>query len=304
MLKRPDIHGTTTSGTKLRARSADNSVHTPIKPSGNQPKKLNLRTAYSRGRSIDVDAERLQHQKMEAVGRLASGIAHDFKNLLTVISGNLEMLALDRNGPRETRILVAEAWRVTDLMGQLIANLLAFVRQGKIDCVSTDVGLLATLTTRLVTRILGDGIGIDIDAGTGLNAKINPAQFQTALINLVVNARDAMPTGGRVSIQVKEDTVDTELADEMHVTPGRYVAVSVGDTGTGMPQAVLGRIFDLSYTTKPAHTGLGLTIVQEFAANAGGAVRIRSDVGHGTIVELWIPLEDYAGNPENVIERP
>ena len=230
---------------------------------------------------------------MEAVGQLASGIAHDFRNLLTIISGNLEMLALDRSkNRREERVLVAEAWRVTDLMAELTTNLLAFARQGQIDCIPTDIGELATTTARFLSRILGERIGLKIQAVTGLNAKINAAQFQTVLINLAANARDAMPEGGRVAIQVDDAFVGAEEARKMRVTSGRYATVSVRDNGRGMRRETLGRAFELFYTTKPAGNGLGLVAVREFAANVGGTTRIRSKLGEGTSVELWIPVED------------
>jgi signal transduction histidine kinase len=235
---------------------------------------------------------------MEAVGQLASGIAHDFRNLLTIISGNLEMLALDRShNRREERVLVAEAWRVTDLMAQLTTNLLAFARQGQIDCIPTDIGQLATTTARFLSRILGERIGLEIQAVTGLNAKINAAQFQTVLINLAANARDAMPEGGRVAIQVDEAFVGAEEARKMHVTSGRYATVSVTDNGPGMRKETLGHAFDLFFTTKPACNGLGLAAVREFAANVGGTTRIRSKLGNGTTVELWIPVEDGSSQP-------
>jgi signal transduction histidine kinase len=242
---------------------------------------------------MQTTLKRLQRQKMEAVGQLTCGIAHDFKNLLTIISGNLEMLALDKaQSAREQRILVGEAWRVTDIMAQLATNLLAFARREQIDCAPTDIGDLASSTTRFLTRILGEGVGLQIEAGAGLKAKINPAQFQTALINLAINARDAMPDGGRINVLVEKALVDAEQAREMQVEPGPYVTISVADTGQGMTKEVLGRAFDAFYTTKPTGTGLGLAVVREFAVAAGGTVTIRSEPGMGTIVELWIPLDE------------
>jgi signal transduction histidine kinase len=298
MLKRTDIFDATTSETELRNELADDLVRKPRKTRTTQLNKPILRTATSRNRSIDHDAEHLQRQKMEAVGQLASGIAHDFRNLLTIISGNLEMLALDRShNRREERVLVAEAWRVTDLMAQLTTNLLAFARQGQIDCIPTDIGQLATTTARFLSRILGERIGLEIQAVTGLNAKINAAQFQTVLINLAANARDAMPEGGRVAIQVDEAFVGAEEARKMHVTSGRYATVSVTDNGPGMRKETLGHAFDLFFTTKPACNGLGLAAVREFAANVGGTTRIRSKLGNGTTVELWIPVEDGSSQP-------
>jgi signal transduction histidine kinase len=234
---------------------------------------------------------------MEVVGQLTSGIVHDFKNLLTIISGNLEMLAHDRTksrSPHEQQSLITEAVRVTDLLAELAGNLLAFARQEKIDCASTDIGELANTTGRLLTRVLGNGVCLKIQAEPGLRAHVNAAQFQTALINLALNARDAMSEGGCIAVRVAEALVDAEHAHELRVKPGRYATVSVIDSGGGMASEALGRAFELFYTTKPAGTGLGLAAVQEFAANIGGAARIQSKLGEGTRAELWIPLDESA----------
>ena len=217
-------------------------------------------------------------------------MAHDFKNLLTIISGNLEMLALDRQEPREQRKLIAQAWRTTDLMDQIISNLLAFVRQGTIDNAPTDVSLLISSTARLLTRLLGNGISLEMKIDEALVASINPAQFQAALINLVLNARDAMPKGGCVTVRAEEALVDVETARRTRLKAGRYIVVSISDTGIGMPTKARYRAFESFYTTKPAGAGLGLASVQQFAANVGGTARINSKLDHGTTVELLIPL--------------
>jgi signal transduction histidine kinase len=205
------------------------------------------------------------------------------------------MLAHDRaREPQERRILVAEATRVTDLMSQLAANLLVFARKEQLDRELTDVGELANSTVRFLKRIIGNGIGLQIQAGKCLNARINPAQFQTALINLVVNARDAMPDGGCICIEVGERPVDAEQAHELRLKAGRYIIISVADKGRGMPKESLDRAFELFYTTKPAGTGLGLATVDEFVANVGGSARIKSELNRGTTVELLIPLYEEA----------
>lgn len=300
MLKKTDIQEATTSETKLRSTlTPEETVHPQRKPNRTQRKNRAVPSSPRR----PVEPDRLQRQKLQAVGTVASGIAHDFKNLLTIISGNLEMLALDRHDAREQRLLIAEAWRVTDLMGQLTANLLNFVRKGKIDCVATDLGLLATATVRFLKRTLGDGIGLEIEAGDGLRAMINPSQFQAALINLATNARDAMPAGGRVCVQVEKALVDTTFACEIGLVPGPFIKVSVADTGPGMQEDVLDRAFDLFYTTNPCHSGLGLATVRDFATSAGGTARITGNIHCGTTVELWIPLQADTdknfGHPNN-----
>lgn len=296
MLKRTGSCDTMTSETKkLRNQSQDELLRRSRKSHAGQLEKPILSPPSSPNQSNESDVGRLQQQKMEVIGQLTSGIVHDFKNLLTIISGNLEMLAHERTKTRslhEQRSLVTEAARVTDLMAELASNLLAFARQEKIDCALTDIGELANTTNRLLNRVLGSGIYLQIQAESGLRAKINPAQFQTALINLTLNARDAMPEGGCIAVRIAEAVIDSEQAHEMRVKSGRYITVSVTDTGRGMPNEALGRAFELFYTTKPTGTGLGLVAVQEFAANVGGAARIQSELGHGTTAELWIPLDE------------
>jgi two-component system CheB/CheR fusion protein len=288
MSKSTDILGAATSHTKLHNKVANESVRATSAKTHRQPVKTKpiLQNTH-RGPG---EAERLQNQKLETVGRLAAGIAHDFKNLLTIISGNLEMLALDRQEPRQQRKLIAEAWRTTDLMNRLTANLLAFMQQGEIDYVPTDVSHLTASAARLLARFLGNGVSLEVKIDEGLMATINAAQFQTILINLVLNARDAMPEGGCVTVRVKETLVDVEPAREMRLKAGRYIAVSVSDTGIGMPTEALCHAFEPFHTTKPAGVGLGLASVQQFAANVGGAARINSKLDRGTTVELLIPL--------------
>jgi len=289
MFKREDILGTPPPQVRLREKPARQPVGTSEKAYRPRLKTKPLLPSASdlaRGK-----AECLQNQKLETVGLLAAGIAHDFKNLLTIISGNLEMLALDRHEPREQRKLIADAWRATDLMGHLITNLLAYMRQGKIDHVPADISLLTTSTAHFLTRLLGNGINLEAKVEENLVATVNPEEFQTVLINLVLNARDAMPRGGSVTIRVEETFIDVEAAREMRLTAGRYIAVSTCDTGTGMSTEALQRVFDSFYTTKSAGTGLGLAAVRQFAAHVGGAIRINSKIDRGTIVELFIPRQ-------------
>ena len=288
MLKRTDT-GAASPQTKLHDKVANESVRACSEDIPTA-RKDETDTANTSHRQPD-EAERLQNHKLEAVGLLAAGMAHDFKNLLTIISGNLEMLALNRQEPRQQRKLIAEAWRTTDLMDQIISNLLAFVQQGKIDNAPTDVSLLISSTARLLTRLLGNGVSLEMKIDEALVASINPAQFQTALINLVLNARDAMPEGGCVTVRAEEVLVDVETARRTRLKAGRYIVVSISDTGTGMPTEARYRAFESFYTTKPTGAGLGLASVQQFAANVGGTARINSKLDRGTTVELLIPLQ-------------
>lgn len=296
MQKGPGISGVITSKAKLRGELSDGLVRRTRETRIREREKSNLNRPHSHNQSNACGADRLQSQKMEVIGQLTTGIAHDLKNLLTVLSGNLEMLALDKARARpahDQQILVDEAVRVTDLMAELATNLVAFARREQIDLELADVGELANATGRFLTRILGNGISLEIDAKPSLTAKVNPAQFHTALINLALNARDAMPQGGCVSVRIEGITAGKEQAPEMRLAPGRYVRISVTDSGGGMSQEALEHAFELFYTTKPAGTGLGLAVVREFAANVGGCARITSELGRGTTAELFIPLHEH-----------
>ncbi len=244
-------------------------------------------------------------QKMDAVGQLTGGIAHDFNNLLTAILLNADVLA-DRITDERLRPL-AEATRMAAERGaDLTRRLLAFGRRQALEPHPTDVNALVHNMERLMRRTLGEHIVVDIKAAGDLwPARIDPGQLEAALVNLAVNARDAMVQGGRISIETANVELDADYAIlNPDVKPGEYVMIAVGDTGTGMEPDVVARAFEPFFTTKDVGkgTGLGLSMVYGFVKQSGGHVRIYSELGIGTIVRVYLPRADAP--PETVHAAP
>ncbi len=260
----------------------------------------------------DMEAQLRQSQKMEAVGQLTGGIAHDFNNLLQVVVGNLEML--DRLLPTEehprARRAATNAMTGAKRAATLTQRLLAFSRRQPLAPQSVDVARLVDELSDLLTRTLGEQVTLDIHAVPGLwLAEADPNQLESAILNLAVNARDAMPHGGTLSITMRNARLDghaTMVAGPVpHPTnPGDYVAIDVSDTGIGMDRATLGRVFEPFFTTKEVGkgTGLGLSMVYGFAKQSGGQVQIESKPGQGTCVSLLLPR--FEGAVETVVEPP
>ncbi|WP_044562392.1 PAS domain-containing sensor histidine kinase [Azospirillum sp. B4] len=242
-----------------------------------------------------------QAQKMEAVGQLTGGLAHDFNNLLTAISGSLELLeqrvrqgrlgALDR--------YMTAARGAVDRAAALHPRLLAFSRQQTLDPSPTDISRLVRGMEDLVRRTVGPGIALDVDTPIDLwTTLIDANQLESALLNLCINARDAMPQGGHITIEAGNRVIQEAAgAPDMpagDIPAGQYVRLSVTDTGVGMPPDVVARAFDPFFTTKPIGqgTGLGLSMIYGFVRQSGGQVRIRSEVGQGTTVSLYLPRHE------------
>lgn len=234
----------------------------------------------------------LQAQKMEAIGQLTGGIAHDFNNLLTVIIGNLELLdmKLDDDSQRE---LLTEAAEAADLGARLTDRLLAFARRSYLEPDVVDLNMLVLGLTDMLHRTLGEHIDLSTALSTDLwPAKIDAAQVETAIVNLAVNARDAMPDEGKLVLETRNVQVDEAYSlTEDGLKPGDYVVLSVSDTGSGMPEYVRERVFEPFFTTKELGrgTGLGLSMVYGFAKQSEGNVTIYSEVGVGTTVNLYLP---------------
>ncbi|MGD0191835.1 MAG: PAS domain S-box protein [Rhizomicrobium sp.] len=247
-----------------------------------------------------------QSQKMQAIGKLTGGVAHDFNNLLAVISGNIEManeaLAGDESGIQG---LLETAGRAAERGSSLTRSLLAFSRQQPLSPQISDLNELARDTTELLRRTLPSNIEIQFVGGFGLwSAEVDPGQLQNALLNLVVNARDAMPDGGRLTIETRNARVDDDYAAVYEeLLPGQYVMLAVSDTGMGMPPDVMARVFEPFFTTKAngQGTGLGLSMVYGFAKQSGGHVAIYSEVGSGTSVKLYLPR--WSGTSQETISR-
>ena len=248
------------------------------------------------------DAERAlrQAQKMESVGQLTGGIAHDFNNLLTVITGNLELLEmrLDDDAQRD---LLKEALEAADLGARLTDRLLAFARRSPLEPEVVDLNQLVLGLTDLMHRTLGATIDLSTALSTDLwHVMADPTQIETAIVNLAVNARDAMPDGGKLIIETRNTRIDEEyVANETGLVPGDYVQLSVSDTGTGMPPEVRDRVFEPFFTTKAAGrgTGLGLSMVYGFARQSGGHVTVYSELETGTTVNLYLARHDVQAEP-------
>ena len=248
-----------------------------------------------------MEQELRQSQKMEAVGQLTGGIAHDFNNILTAIIANLELLAPEIRDP-DQRELVDEAQGAAQDGAKLAAQLLAFGRRQPLNPQPTDVGALISNFAGLLRRTLGETIALEIVAPTSPPPTVvDAAQLQNALLNLTINARDAMPRGGRLTIEVSPERLDADYAQMYpEVRTGRYVLVAVSDTGVGMSEEVRRRAFEPFFTTKPtgAGTGLGLSMVYGFVKQSGGHIQIYSEIGHGTSVRIFLPVADAGAAAE------
>lgn len=245
-------------------------------------------------------------QRLEAIGQLTGGIAHDFNNLLTVVMGNGELLAdALTNQPRLkslAEMVVQGAQRGSDLTHRL----LAFARKQPLDPAAVDINDLIARLDQMLVRVLGEDIEIRFIPGEDLwPALIDAGQLEDALLNLAINARDAMSEGGRLTIETRNAELDQDYADRhSEVSPGHYVMVAVSDTGCGIPRELFDRVFEPFFSTKEKGrgSGLGLPMVYGFIKQSGGHVSLYSEVGAGTTVKLYLPrLED----PENVAaEQP
>jgi len=241
------------------------------------------------------ETERLLHQaqKLDAIGKLTGGVAHDFNNMLTIITGAIEALIddlRDRPAAAATAALIAQA---ADRCTELIRHLLAFARKQPLHPRDSDVNSTVLDIAKLLRPTLGEQIEINsILERESLFAHIDSAQLANSLVNMAINARDAMPNGGKLLFETRLVTLDDSYARaNPGVTPGSYIMVAVSDTGIGMPQAVQDRAFEPFFTTKEAGegSGLGLSMVYGFAKQSGGHVKIYSEESRGTTVRLYLP---------------
>jgi signal transduction histidine kinase len=234
-----------------------------------------------------VEAALRQSQKMEAIGRLTGGIAHDFNNMLSIIIGSLDLLLrrVDRADPRLSR-LVEGALEGARRAANLTQRLLAFSRRQPLNPTAADIPRVLAETADLLRRTLGEAITLETVSAAGLwRALIDVPQLESAIVNLAINARDAMPDGGRLTVEASNAYLDRLYADqEGDIEPGQYVMIAVTDTGVGMTPEIMAQVFEPFFTTKPTGqgTGLGLSQVQGFIKQSGGHVRLYSEVGVGT----------------------
>lgn len=234
-----------------------------------------------------------QAQKMEAVGQLTGGVAHDFNNLLTVIMGNLQILASEVRDSPLARELIEAATKAARRGAELNRTLLAFSRKQRLAPTLVDFNELISGMAGMLRRTLGEQIQIVVAPGPGsLRAVADAGQLETALLNLAVNARDAMPQGGKLTIETAPAYLDEHYAArEIDVAPGPYAMLAVSDTGVGMTPDVRLRAFEPFFTTKDTGkgSGLGLAMVYGFVKQSGGHIKIYSEPGHGTTVKLYLP---------------
>ncbi|GJE52143.1 Sensor histidine kinase RcsC [Methylobacterium tardum] len=252
-------------------------------------------------RRQDMEAQLRQAQKMEAIGRLTGGIAHDFNNLLQIILGSLDLLGRRMaNGDERQRRLIENAREGATRAANLTQRLLAFSRRQPLEPKPLDANKIVSGLSELLRRTLPETIQIETVLGGGLwRTHVDAGQLENALLNLAVNARDAMPEGGRLTIETANAHLDEAYAaSRVEVTAGQYVLVAVTDTGTGMSPEVMRNAFEPFFTTKEQGkgTGLGLSQVYGFIKQSGGHIALYSEAGQGTTVKLYLPR--YTGTEE------
>jgi two-component system cell cycle sensor histidine kinase/response regulator CckA len=237
-----------------------------------------------------------QSQKMEAVGRLAGGVAHDFNNLLTVMSGHAEMALLQLQKDDPLRAEVEEILKTAQRAANLTRQLLAFSRRQVMAPVVLDINDTVQSMNRMLRRIIGEDIELVTSAARDLwRVKADPGQIEQVIANLAVNARDAMRSGGTLSVETANVTLDDEFTRRYpEISTGDYVLLAVTDTGIGMSPEVQARIFEPFFTTKPegAGSGLGLATVHRIVERHGGRIRVDSVPGRGTTFQVYLPCLD------------
>ena len=251
------------------------------------------------GSCIDVtdqqaaEAQLRQAQKMDALGKLTGGIAHDFNNLLQVIGGNLELLAVEIAGDNHLHRRLETALHAVSRGSKLASQMLAFARRQPLSPKVVNLGRLIRDAGDMLRRALGEAIEIETVIAGGLwNTFVDPVQVETALLNLAINARDAMAGSGKLTIEAGNAYLDENyVVRHAEVTPGQYVMIAVSDTGGGIPRDILDKVFDPFFTTKPEGegTGLGLSMVHGFVKQSGGHIKIYSEVGEGSTVRIYLP---------------
>ena len=244
----------------------------------------------------EADAQLAQTAKMDTIGQLTGGVAHDFNNLLTPIIGSLDLLRRRSDNDARAERLIGAAMQAAERAATLTQRLLAFARRQTLEPRSVDTGALIDGLEDLVRRSLGPTIEVVLEVPRDLPAaRVDPNQLELALLNLAVNARDAMPSGGTLTIAAAEAVVDP--CDALALRPGRYVRIVTADTGTGMDKATLARAIEPFFSTKGVGkgTGLGLSMVHGLAAQSGGTLQMSSTPGKGTAITLWLPVSKEAG---------
>jgi PAS domain S-box-containing protein len=239
-----------------------------------------------------------QLQRMDAIGRLTGGVAHDFNNLLAIIQGNSELLQNTLEEGSEAADMAEDVIDAAGRGAELVKRLLAFARMQHLEPEPVDFNARLPNILGLLQRSLGENIRVRVKSAKGLwPAIVDPTQVDDAIVNLAINARDAMPGGGTLTIETRNVALDDDYAaNHVEVTPGDYVMLAVSDTGTGMAPDVVARAFDPFFTTKQEGqgTGLGLSQVFGWVKQSGGHIKIYSELGHGTTIKLYLPRAEAA----------
>ena len=246
-----------------------------------------------------------QSQKMEAVGQLTGGLAHDFNNLLASITGSLELMQrrLTQGRFEDFERYIAVGQGAAKRAAALTHRMLAFSRRQTLDPKPTNINRLIAGMEDLVRRTIGPENSLEVVGAVGLwTIQVDPHQLENALLNLCINARDAMPDGGRLTIETANKWMDERAGRERDLPPGQYVSLCVTDTGTGMPAEITQRIFEPFFTTKPIGlgTGLGLSMVYGFARQSGGQVRVYSELGMGTTMCIYLPRHHASAEEQDL----
>ena len=244
-----------------------------------------------------LQARSLRSQKMESLGRLAGGIAHDFNNLLSVINGYAEQAAADRSLGNRLRAQIVAIHRAGERAATLTRQLLAFSRRQTVEPVVLDLNAVVLTIERMLERLIGEDITLSFAPTEPLgHVRADPGQVEQVVMNLAINARDAMPAGGMLSIETANVAVGAESAERISLKPGRYVTLAIGDTGVGMDEATRERIFEPFFTTKGSTkgTGLGLAIVYGIVEQCGGTIQVASAPGQGATFTIYLPRVEAA----------
>jgi PAS domain S-box-containing protein len=251
-------------------------------------------------RRLEAQAALARAQRMEAFGQLAGGIAHDFNNLLTVISGNQELLEMRLKDPKDLALL-KRSQEAAEMGARLTSRLLTFARRRRLEPTLINLNEQITGMVELLRRSIGEDIALTTNLAPQLwSARADASEIENAVLNLAINARDAMPSGGSLIIETADCSIEQgEIGGERPLAPGDYVRVSVSDTGTGMTPDVMERAFEPFFTTKPPGkgTGLGLSTIYGFVQQSGGTVTVRSQPGDGTTVSIYLPRAATASGP-------
>jgi PAS domain S-box-containing protein len=271
----------------------------PVKDNGKIVGFAKVTRDLTERREAQLELERsqdalFQSQKMEAVGQLTGGIAHDFNNLLTGITGSLDLLKirLAQGRINELERYIVAAQGAAGRAATLTHRLLAFARRQPLQPKAVNANTLVSGMEELIRRSVGPNLRTEMVLAAGLwNCVCDPNQLENAILNLCINARDAMPSGGTLTVETANTWIDDAAARERDMERGQYVAICVTDTGSGMSADVMARAFDPFFTTKPTGqgTGLGLSMVYGFARQSNGQVRLYSEAGHGTTVKIYLP---------------